>query len=83
MEMREFMIRHIMDRLKQYGIKVERTENVQSFTVDPVADFSREIRGKATSGMMIYAYSNGKKIGQAQVVDGKYFMSIPKQAALF
>ncbi|MFC0138166.1 hypothetical protein CD127_09910 [Staphylococcus petrasii] len=66
---------------KNSMVQVERTENVQSFTVDPVADFSREIRGKATSGMMIYAYSNGKKIGQAQVVDGKYFMSIPKQAA--
>lgn len=66
---------------KNSMVQVERIENIQSFTVDPVADFSREIRGKATSGMMIYAYSNGKKIGQAQVVDGKYFMSIPKQAA--
>lgn len=61
--------------------KVERTENVQSFSADPVADFSTEIRGKATSGMTMYAYVNGKKIGQAPVVDGKYFMKIPKQLA--
>ncbi|RQX47407.1 hypothetical protein DB790_03175 [Staphylococcus capitis] len=61
--------------------KVERTENVQSFSVDPIADFSTEIRGKASSGMTMYAYVNGKKIGQASVVDGKYFMKIPKQLA--
>lgn len=61
--------------------KVERTENVQTFSVDPVADFSTEIRGKASSGMTMYAYVNGKKIGQASVIDGKYFMKIPKQLA--
>lgn len=61
--------------------KIERTENVQSFSVDTIADFSKEIRGKGTSGMTIYAYANNKKIGQATVVDGKYFMKIPKQVA--
>lgn len=61
--------------------KVERTENIASFTVDTIADFSKEIRGKATSNMMIYAYVNNKQIGKAKVTDGKYFMSIPKQKA--
>ncbi|NWK84741.1 hypothetical protein HYE69_07965 [Staphylococcus sp. GSSP0090] len=61
--------------------KVERTENVSSFTVDTIADFSKEIRGKATSNMMVYAYVNNKQIGKAKVIDGKYFMSIPKQKA--
>lgn len=61
--------------------KVERTENIASFTVDTIADFSKEIRGKATSNMMVYAYVNNKQIGKAKVTDGKYFMSIPKQKA--
>ncbi|PTF24272.1 hypothetical protein BUY31_06735 [Staphylococcus cohnii] len=61
--------------------KVERTENITSFTVDTIADFSKEIRGKATSNMMVYAYVNNKQIGKAKVTDGKYFMSIPKQKA--
>ncbi|WP_240558328.1 hypothetical protein [Staphylococcus haemolyticus] len=61
--------------------KVERTENIASFTVDTIADFSKEIRGKATSNMMVYVYVNNKQIGKAKVTDGKYFMSIPKQKA--
>ncbi|MBF7020830.1 Ig-like domain-containing protein [Staphylococcus kloosii] len=61
--------------------KVERTENISSFTVDTIADFSKEIKGKATSNMMIYAYVNNKQIGKAKVIDGKYFMTIPKQKA--
>lgn len=61
--------------------KVERTENIASFTVDTIADFSKEIRGKATSNMMVYAYVNNKQIGKAKGTDGKYFMSIPKQKA--
>ncbi|MDW3898682.1 Ig-like domain-containing protein [Staphylococcus saprophyticus] len=61
--------------------KVERTENIASFTVDTIADFSKEIRGEATSNMMVYAYVNNKQIGKAKVTDGKYFMSIPKQKA--
>lgn len=61
--------------------KVERTENVQPFTVEPIADFSKEIRGKATSNMTIYAFANNKQIGKATVVDGKYFMKIPAQKA--
>ncbi|WP_437750607.1 Ig-like domain-containing protein [Staphylococcus shinii] len=61
--------------------KVERTENIASFTVDTIADFSKEIRGKATSNMMVYAYVNNKQIGKAKVTDGKYFMNIPKQKA--
>ncbi|SCS69107.1 Ig-like domain-containing protein [Staphylococcus caeli] len=61
--------------------RVERTENIEKFTADSVADFSKEIRGKATSNMTIYAYVNNKQIGKAEVIDGKYFMKIPKQSA--
>lgn len=60
---------------------IERIENTQPFSVEPVADFSKELRGKATSNMTIYAYVNNKKIGSALVIDGKYFMNIPVQKA--
>ncbi len=50
-------------------------------TVNTISDHSTAITGKAESKIKVYAYANGKKLGETTATNGEYSIKIPKQKA--